>query len=58
MKRDDYLIPAALLFAIGVIIIILAQQTDKINTLEKNVESLQHRLELIEGYNFNHSKIE
>lgn len=57
MKSEDYFVNAMLALAVVIIIIVIAYQADKIDDLKEDVKDLQHRIDLIETYHFNHSSI-
>lgn len=57
MENRDYAI-GALLAAIFIVTVILAHYYDEIGQLRKDVTTLQNRLDILESYNFEHSKIE
>lgn len=57
MEKKDYAI-GALLACIIMITVILASYSDKIKQLQMDVTILNDRIEIIESYNFEHSKIE
>jgi len=56
MEKRDYAIGA--LLACIIIITILASYSDEIKQLQRDVTTLNNRIEIIESYNFEHSKIE
>jgi predicted GTPase len=57
MEKRDYAI-GALLACIIIITVILASYSDEIKQLQRDVTTLNNRIEIIESYNFEHSKIE
>ena len=57
MKSEDYFVNAMLSLAVVIIIILIAYQADKIDDLKEDVKDLQHRIDLIELYNFEHLEL-
>lgn len=57
MKPEDYLVNAILSFAVVILVILLVVLSNKVDDLMENVKDLQHRIDLIESYHFDHSSI-
>ena len=57
MKSEDYLVNAILALSVVIVVILLAVLSNKIEDLMDNVKDLQHRIDLIELYNFEHSEL-